>query len=65
MRYLLIATLLVSGCALVPVQDTTLVKPDGARVTCKEVGAGVVSYWIGKSRYDDCVRHAKEAGYSD
>jgi len=54
----------LAGCAAIPVQQTTLTKPDGGSVTCKEVGRGIVSYGVGKSLYDDCIAKAKASGYN-
>jgi hypothetical protein len=59
----LIASALISGCATIPVQQTTLVNKSGGTVTCKQVGRGVVSYGVGKSIYEDCIAKAKEQGY--
>lgn len=58
------AVVALSGCAMIPVQQTTLVKPDGGSVTCKQVGRGIVSYGVGKSVYEDCIAKAKAGGYS-
>ncbi|MGF6409574.1 hypothetical protein OKW37_001244 [Paraburkholderia sp. MM5482-R2] len=55
--------LLLGGCALVPVQDRTLKNASGGAITCKQVGAGVFSASIGKSRFDDCVAKARAEGY--
>jgi uncharacterized lipoprotein YmbA len=56
--------LLLSGCAAIPVQETTLRNAAGGTVTCKQVGRGVVSYGVGKSLYEDCVKKAKADGYN-
>ena len=57
------AVALLSGCALIPVQDRTLRNADGGSITCKQVGAGFASYWIGKSRFEKCVANAQAQGY--
>ena len=49
---------LLVGCAAIPVQQTTLVNGSGGRVTCKQVGRGIVSYGVGKSIYEDCIAKA-------
>ena len=51
-----------SGCAFVPVQQTKVPQPGGGSVTCTQRGAGLVSYWVGESRYDKCVEDAKGMG---
>jgi hypothetical protein len=61
---LLCLTLLLCGCAAIPVQERTLVNASGGSVTCKEVGRGVASYWVGKSIYEDCVAKAQAQGYN-
>lgn len=58
------AVLTLSACAAIPVQQTTLTKPEGGSVTCKQVGRGIVSYGVGKSIYEDCIAKAKADGYS-
>lgn len=63
MRYVILM-LALTGCALIPVQQTTLVKPDGGSVTCKQVGRGIVSYPVGKSIYEKCIAKARAAGYN-
>jgi hypothetical protein len=59
-----VGTVLVSACAAIPVQDTTLRNADGNWVTCKQVGRGVASYWVGKAVYDDCIAKAQAQGYT-
>jgi len=59
----LIAFALITGCATIPVQQTTLVNKNGGTVTCKQVGRGIVSYGVGKSIYEDCIAKAKDQGY--
>ncbi len=54
---------LISGCAAIPVQQTTLINANGGSVTCKQVGRGIVSYGVGKSIYEDCIAKAKAQGY--
>lgn len=53
----------VTGCALVPVQDMTLRNDQGGSITCKQVGAGLVSYEVGKARFEECVAKARAQGY--
>ena len=55
--------LVLGGCALIPVQDQTLKNANGGEITCKQVGTGVFSSSIGKSRFDDCVAKARADGY--
>ena len=55
--------LVLGGCAFVPVQEQTLKNANGGAITCKQVGAGVVSSSLGKSRFDDCVAKARADGY--
>lgn len=55
--------LVLGGCAFVPVQDQTLKNPSGGEVTCKQVGTGLLSSSLGKSRFDDCVAKARANGY--
>jgi hypothetical protein len=65
MRIAVLATAaLLPGCALMPVQNTTLRNANGDSITCSQVGRGVVSYRIGKSNYDDCIAKAKAQGYN-
>lgn len=56
-------TTVLSGCALIPVQDQTLKNADGGVVTCKQVGAGLISASIGKSRFEECIEKARADGY--
>ncbi len=60
----LAAAALLSGCAAIPVQQTTLVNGTGGSVTCKQVGRGIVSYGVGKSIYNDCIVKAHADGYN-
>lgn len=55
-------SIVIAGCAFIPVQHTTVAEPGGGSVTCTERGAGVVSYWVGKHRYDNCLEDAKNMG---
>lgn len=55
--------LTLGGCAFVPVKDQTLKNANGGEITCKQVGTGVFSSSIGKSRFDDCVANARAQGY--
>jgi hypothetical protein len=55
--------LTVAGCAAIPVQETVLTNSTGGSVTCKQVGRGVASYWVGKSLYSDCINKAHADGY--
>ena len=59
-----VATALLTGCAAIPVQQTTLVNANGGSVTCKQVGRGIVSYGVGKSIYNDCIAKAHADGYN-
>ena len=54
---------LLSGCAAIPVQETTLGNDNGGSVTCKQVGRGIVSYGVGKSIYEKCIDKAHADGY--
>jgi hypothetical protein len=51
------------GCAFVPVQEQTLKNASGGAITCKQVGTGLISSSVGKSRFDECVANAKANGY--
>jgi len=53
----------LSGCAFVPVQEQTLKNANGGVITCKQVGTGLMSSSVGKSRFDECVANAKANGY--
>lgn len=55
-------SLLLSGCAFIPIQKTTVAGPDGGSTVCTQRGAGAVSYWYGKYRYDKCLESAQEMG---
>ena len=57
------ACALLSGCALIPVQDATLHNADGDTVTCHQVGRGLISYWVGKSNFQTCMDRARASGY--
>lgn len=59
----LLMAVLVSACATIPVQETTLTNDKGGSVTCKQVGRGIVSYGVGKHLYEDCIAKAKADGY--
>lgn len=39
----------ITGCATIPVQETTLRNSTGGSVACKPVGRGILSYGVGKS----------------
>lgn len=52
-----------TGCAAIPVQETTLRNASGGTVTCKQTGRGVVSYGVGKSIYEKCIEKAHADGY--
>jgi hypothetical protein len=54
---------LLTGCAAIPVQETTLRNANGGTVTCKQTGRGLVSYEVGKSIYEDCIAKAHADGY--
>lgn len=58
-----IFTIMLSGCAFVPVQEQTLKNANGGAINCKQVGTGLVSSSVGKSRFDECVANAKANGY--
>jgi hypothetical protein len=58
------ASVAMAGCAAIPVQETTLINGKGGSVTCKQVGRGVASYWVGKSVYEDCITKAHSDGYN-
>lgn len=59
-----VSVIILSGCAAIPVQQQTLVNSNGGSVTCKQVGRGIASYWVGKSIFEDCVAKAKAQGYN-
>ena len=56
-------TFALGGCSFIPVRDQTLKNANGGTITCKQVGRGVASYWIGKSEFEDCVAKAHADGY--
>lgn len=58
----LVASCALSACAFIPIQHTTVSEPSGGSVTCTQRGAGVVSYWVGKYKYDRCMQDAKDMG---
>lgn len=60
---LLVGLSLTAGCALVPVQEQTLHNDHGDTITCKQVGAGVVSGPVGQARFNNCLDSAKIQGY--
>jgi hypothetical protein len=60
---MILGALMLSGCAFIPIQDRTLANDKGGSVTCKQVGAGAFSYWIGKARYNNCIKSAQSQGY--
>jgi hypothetical protein len=63
-RFLVLGTssILSVSCAFIPLQHTTVPEPSGGAVTCTQRGAGVVSYWVGKYKYDRCMENAKDMG---
>jgi hypothetical protein len=61
--YTVAIAIVLSGCAFVPVQEQVLKNSSGGSVTCKQVGTGLVSSSVGKSRFDECVANAKASGY--
>ena len=63
MRSLTFGSCLLAGCAAIPVQETTLRNANGGTLTCKQVGRGIASYWVGKHIYEDCIAKAREYGY--
>ena len=54
----------VAGCAVIPVQERTLTNGKGGTITCKQVGTGLISGPVGKSRFESCVEDAKSKGYN-
>jgi hypothetical protein len=58
-----VIAIILSGCAFVPVQEQALKNVSGGAITCKQVGAGLISSSVGKSRFDECVANAKASGY--
>jgi hypothetical protein len=60
----LVSTLLLCGCAAIPVQERTLRNANGGTITCKQVGTGIVSSSLGKERFDKCVADAQAQGYN-
>jgi hypothetical protein len=54
---------LLGGCAVIPVKEATVHNDKGGSITCKQVGRGVASYWVGKSVYDHCLAQASAQGY--
>jgi len=63
MKTWIASTLLLAGCAAIPVQETVLKNDNGGTVTCKQVGRGVASYWVGKHLYEECIEKAHADGY--
>jgi hypothetical protein len=64
LRLVLIASMAtLCACAHVPVEETTLRNASGGTTTCSLVGRGLVSYGLGKSRYESCVTKAHGNGY--
>lgn len=59
-----LTTLLLWGCAAIPVQERTLRNANGGTITCKQVGAGIISSSLGKERFDKCVADAQAQGYN-
>jgi hypothetical protein len=60
---ILVLVMAITGCAAIPVQESTLRNANGGTVTCRQVGRGIASYWAGKSIYADCLAKAKAHGY--
>jgi len=52
----------LTSCAFVPVQQTSVPMPAGGSVICTQRGMGIVSYWVGAIKYDQCVKDAKGMG---
>lgn len=64
LRFILVASMVtLCACAHVPVEQTTLRNTNGGTTTCSLEGRGLVSYALGKSRYDGCVTKAHGDGY--
>jgi hypothetical protein len=64
LRFILVSSMAMLGaCAHVPVEQTTLRNANGGTTTCSLEGRGLVSYEVGKSRYDNCVTKANGNGY--
>ena len=64
LRFIFVAAIATLGaCAHVPVEQTTLRNVNGGTTTCNLDGRGLVSYEVGKSRYDSCVMKAHGNGY--
>jgi hypothetical protein len=55
-------SMILSACAFIPIQHTTVSEPSGGSVTCTQRGAGIVSFWVGKYKYDTCMEDAKVMG---
>lgn len=58
-----LAVIALCGCALMPVQERTLVNGKGGSITCKQVGRGLISGPTGKAAFDSCVQDALSKGY--
>ena len=64
LRFILVASMAtLCACAHVPVEQTTLRNAKGGTTTCSLEGRGLISYELGKSRYDGCVTKAHGGGY--
>ena len=64
LRLILVASMaMLCACAHVPVEQTTLRNAHGGTTTGNLEGRGLVSYELGKSRYDGCVTKAHGNGY--
>jgi len=61
--YMVSIAIVLSGCAFVPVQEQTLKNASGGEIRCQQVGTGLISSSVGKSRFDECVANAKASGY--
>lgn len=58
----MVMVILISGCGAVPVKETAVPQPAGGFATCTQRGMGVISYWVGKIKYDQCVKDADGMG---
>jgi hypothetical protein len=64
LRFVVIASMAtLCACAHIPVEQTTLRNASGGTTTCNLWGRGLISYELGKSRYESCVTKAHANGY--
>lgn len=61
---LIVPTFLGSLCGCAS-YSTILTNPEGKTITCNSNGFGIIGTVVATSRFNDCVKIAKDKGYKE